>query len=71
MKTKYKYGYDHTTGEGQKRLMYESAGLPYISGTIDINKPDDYGADPLGDGTFKMVPSGDIVNLEERNARLK
>lgn len=30
----------------------------------------DYGADPVGDGTFKMVPSGDIVNFEERNRRL-
>lgn len=31
----------------------------------------DYGADPLGDGTFRMVPSGDIVDLEERNRRLR
>lgn len=31
----------------------------------------DYGADPLENGMFKMVPSGDIVNLEERNKRLK
>lgn len=30
----------------------------------------DYGADPLGDGKFKMVPSGDIVDFEERNRRL-
>lgn len=30
----------------------------------------DYGADPLGDGKFKMVPSGDIVDLDERNKRL-
>lgn len=30
----------------------------------------DYGADPLGDGMFRMVPSGDIVNFEERNKRL-
>jgi hypothetical protein len=30
----------------------------------------DYGADPLGDGTFRMVPSGDIVDLVERNRRL-
>jgi hypothetical protein len=38
--------------------------------TIDTSKPGDYGADPLGDGTFRMVPSGDIVSLEERNRRL-
>jgi len=30
----------------------------------------DYGADPVGNGTFRMVPSGDIVSLEERNQRL-
>lgn len=23
----------------------------------------DYGANPLGDGTFRMIPSGDIVDL--------
>ena len=30
----------------------------------------DYGCDPLGDGRFKMIPSGDIVDFEERNRRL-
>ncbi len=30
----------------------------------------DFGADPIGDGTFRMVPSGDIVDLAERNRRL-
>ena len=30
----------------------------------------DYGSDPLGDGTFRMVPSGDVVDFEERNRRL-
>jgi len=30
----------------------------------------DYGCDPIGDGTFKMVPSGDVVDFEERNRRL-
>ena len=30
----------------------------------------DYGSDPLGDGKFRMVPSGDIVDFEERNKRL-
>jgi hypothetical protein len=30
----------------------------------------DYGADPLGDGTFRMVPSGDIVDMAERTRRL-
>lgn len=30
----------------------------------------DYGADPIGDGTFRMVPSGDVVTMDERNKRL-
>jgi len=41
---------------------------------IDLNTLCDYGSDPLGeiDGVFKwkMIPSGDIVELEERNRRL-
>ena len=31
----------------------------------------DYGCDPLGDGKFKMVPSGDIVDYDEKCKRLK
>lgn len=31
----------------------------------------DYGADPLGDGMFRMVPSGDIVDAAERKRRLE
>lgn len=30
----------------------------------------DYGADPIGDGTFRMIPSGDVVDYVERNRRL-
>lgn len=30
----------------------------------------DYGADPIGNGMFKMIPSGDIVTMEEKNKRL-
>lgn len=37
---------------------------------IDTSKPGDYGADPVGDGKFRMVPSGDIVDMAERNKRL-
>lgn len=33
-------------------------------------KVGDYGADPIGDGTFRMVPSGDIVDFAERQRRL-
>lgn len=37
---------------------------------VDTSRPGDYGADPLSDGRFRMVPSGDIVDLAERNKRL-
>lgn len=62
-------GYDSSSGPGQKRLMYESVGLPFVSGIIDTTTPGDYGADPLGNGTFRMVPSGDIVDYDERCRR--
>lgn len=31
---------------------------------------EDYGCDPLGDGNFRMVPSGDIVDNAECARRL-
>jgi len=71
---KPKYDFDHTTADGQKRLMATSVGLDsetYIAKHIDVSAPGDYGCDPLGDGTFKMVPSGDVVDLEEMRKRLK
>lgn len=63
---------DYSTAHGQKRMMAESMGLPSdtYTRTIDTLAPGDYGADPIGDGTFRMVPSGDVVNFEERNRRL-
>lgn len=45
--------------------------LTPIRRAINVNALGDYGSDPIGDGTFRMVPSGDIVNYEERNKRLK
>lgn len=36
----------------------------------NLSKPGDYGSDPIGDGTFRMVPSGDIVDYAERCKRL-
>jgi hypothetical protein len=38
--------------------------------SVDLTKAGDYGADPLGNGSFKMIPSGDVVDLAERNLRL-
>ncbi len=65
--------YDRSTVAGQKRLMAESVGMPadtYTRRPIDTAAPGDYGADPIGDGTFRMVPSGDIVDFAERCRRL-
>ncbi len=36
----------------------------------DTQHSGDHGADPLGNGMFRMVPSGDIVNDSERQRRL-
>jgi hypothetical protein len=48
----------------------DASGAP-IRQTVPARKPgQDYGADPVGDGTFRMVPSGDIVSLAERKRRL-
>lgn len=47
----------------------DADGIP-IRHTIDTSAPGDYGCDPLGDGTFRMVPSGDIVDQTERDRRL-
>ena len=38
--------------------------------SIDTRTPGDYGADPIGDGMFRMVPSGDLVDFAERMRRL-
>lgn len=38
---------------------------------VDVSASGDYGADPLGDGTYRMVPSEDVVDEAERNRRLR
>ena len=43
----------------------------YRPKTINTNINSDYGADPIGNGMYKMVPSGDIVDFAERCKRLK
>ena len=48
----------------------DRASLTPIRITIDLKTTKDYGADPIGDGTFRMIPSGDVVDFEERNKRL-
>jgi len=69
-----KHDFDVSTSDGQKRLMALSRGLPrdtYVPQPVDLDQPGDYGSDPLGDGKFRMVPSGDVVDREERNRRLQ
>ena len=56
-------GYDFTSGP-DGTVIHRDALPPRVPGK-------DYGADPIGDGTFRMVPSGDIVDFDERNRRLK
>ena len=71
MNKKWKYGFEHTTGAGQKRLMYKSVGLDVDpDAVVDLKRKGDYGADPLGNGMFKMVPSGDVVDSKEKERRL-
>lgn len=51
-------------------LRLDESGAP-IREAVPPRKPgQDYGCDPLGDGKFRMVPSGDIVDMDERNRRL-
>ncbi len=47
----------------------DDSGRP-IRSIIDVMRDGDYGADPLPDGTFRMMPSGDIVDQAERSRRL-
>jgi hypothetical protein len=63
---------DYSNAAGQKRLMAESMGLPpdTYARRVDTTKPGDYGADPIGDGKFRMIPSGDVVDYVERCRRL-
>lgn len=52
------------------RFTASPEGTTVHRGSVDLATTEDWGADPLGDGTFRMVPSGDVVSFEERNLRL-
>jgi len=56
-------GYDFSSGPGGTTIHRDTV-VPSAPGQ-------DYGADPMGDDTFRMVPSGDIVDFAERNKRLE
>lgn len=44
--------------------------LTPVRRSVVISPGKDYGADPLGNDMFRMVPSGDIVGIEEKRKRL-
>jgi hypothetical protein len=53
-------------------LGYELNGdLIPIRKQVNTKLIGDHGCDPLGDGMFRMVPSGDIVDGKEMNRRLE
>lgn len=65
--------YDPKTGEEIRPFGYEldPEGRP-IREPIRQRPPGaDYGADPLPNGMFRMVPSGDIVDVDEKRRRLE
>lgn len=58
------FGYSWADIQAMQRGKYQRKRIPaQIAGT-------DYGADPIGNGLFKMIPSGDIVSFDERCKRL-
>lgn len=54
----------------EHEIDLDTGNVQRVKQSIDTATPGDYGADPIGDGMFRMVPSGDIVDFEERNRRL-
>jgi hypothetical protein len=55
---------------GGYQLDMHNQGELVSPGTVKPSVGKDYGCDPIGNGMFRMVPSGDIVDYEERNRRL-
>lgn len=59
-----------------KKLHFAGYVLNSVDGRLTVDRQTvrpvaaDHGADPLPDGTFRMVPSGDIVSFDERCKRL-
>lgn len=49
----------------------DRATLTPIRRPIDTSRQGDYGADPIGNGMFRMVPSGDVVDEPTRAKRLR
>lgn len=62
---------DRLMGVGWSAICRAQQKKGRLNESVDLSRSGDYGADPLGDGTFRMVPSGDVVDFEERCRRLK
>ena len=45
--------------------------LGYKPQVVKIRPGKDYGCDPLGDGMFRMIPSGRIVSAQQKVEILK
>ena len=54
---------------GGYKLDMENGGR-LVRETIKPKADGDYGCDPLGDNKFRMVPSGDVVDITEMRRRL-
>ncbi len=63
---------DRKTGETIRPFGYDldDRGVPFHA-RVDMHRAGDHGSDPLPNGRFRMIPSGDVVDFEERNRRLK
>lgn len=63
---------DRTTGERVHAfgIPLAASGAPVRQAILPTSTAEDHGADPIGDGTFRMVPSGDVVDYAERCRRL-
>jgi len=60
---------DKIFGHSWEEIQAAQQGKPFRRKVLMT--PGDYGSDPLPDGMFRMVPSGDVVSKEDRDARLK
>lgn len=52
-------------------VLLDRTTLTPVREPLPYSRPEqDHGCDPLGDGTYRMVPSGDVVSYDEKCKRL-
>ena len=58
---------DRKTGEEIRPFGYDldDRGAPIRRMLSALTPGKDFGANPIGDGTFRMVPSGDVVTADD------